>query len=188
MIYIFDLDGTLIDSVDAHGMSYVLAFKEIGKKISMKEANKLTGLGGKEIAKLLGAKDPDELYRRKSEIFIGMMDEVNEIKDATFVLNELRKRGHKVCLATSASRSNTEAAIEKFGWKFDMVVTRRDVENGKPSPDMINLILKKFPGPAVVVGDTEYDRKMAENAGVGALILGKEIKSLKDILKYPGPN
>lgn len=182
MICIFDLDGTLVDTVELHADTFVQAFKERGKDVSRARVKELVGLSGPEIVEELGGNEPQEIFRRKVEIFLERVDEVEEMPHATEVLEGLKSQGHRVCIATSSSRNMAEALLQGRGWAVDMMVTADDVERGKPEPDMLEAILGRFDGEAVFVGDTEYDRETARRAGVDALILGEDIRDLREVL------
>ncbi|MBR9689606.1 MAG: HAD-IA family hydrolase [Candidatus Altiarchaeota archaeon] len=182
MNYIFDLDGTLVDTVELHGSTFIDAFKETGVSITREEVSSLIGLAGREIAKILGAENPETLYQRKVELFLSRIGEIKEMDGATKVINELKKRGHKVCIATSSGKSMADAIFEKFNWSFDTVVTAEDVSKTKPNPEMLQTIIDKFPGPSVMIGDATYDKEMADAQGIPSLILGKDIQKLEEVL------
>ncbi|MBR9680477.1 MAG: HAD-IA family hydrolase [Candidatus Altiarchaeota archaeon] len=182
MNYIFDLDGTLVETTLLHARTFVQAFEEIGQKIDEKKAIELIGLSGIEIAEKLGAKDPKKLYERKVELFIERADEIQEIKGATKVLNELKNRNHTVCIATSSGKKMANVIFSKFNWPLDLVITAEDVVNGKPHPEMLEKIKLKFPGEAIMVGDTTYDLDMAKSAKIPAKILGINLSKLEDLL------
>ncbi len=182
MIIVFDLDGTLIDTADLHAETFVSAFKEEGININFDDARKLIGLSGKKIAERLGSQNPTNLYAKKVEIYLTRFSEVKEIKNATYVLNELKKRGHTICLTTSSNEKMTKIALEKFKWTFDKIITRNSVEHGKPSPDMLILIQKSFKGKIIMIGDSTFDKEMAQNAHIPFLILGENLEELENIL------
>ncbi len=186
MLFIFDLDGTLVDTTELHADTFVQAFRELeGREVSRERVKSYIGMSGVEICRLLGARDPEGVYARKTELFLARLDEIREMEGATEVLSELRSRGHRVALATSSNRTMTRAMLRRFDWEFDAVVTADDVRKGKPDPEMVERLVSRFPGEALLVGDTDYDRKMAEAAGIRALILGREIHSLREILQLP---
>lgn len=183
MIFIFDLDGTLIETTELHCETFVSAFRDFGKEVPAGDIRALIGKSGPDIARELGARNPEEVFERKVEKFMARIDEVKELDGASEVLRELKSRGHKVCIATASNKRMTEAVIDRFGWEIDMVVTADDVVHSKPAPDTLNTILSRFGGEAVFVGDSKYDREMAGRAGIPPLIIGREIQSLRDILK-----
>ena len=183
MIFIFDLDGTLVDTTELHCQTFVDAFKDFGQVVSPKSVRELIGMSGEDMAKRLGAEDPAAVFARKTELFINRLNEVEEIDGATEVLEELKSRGYAVCVATACNREMTDAIIGKFGWDLDMVVTSDDVVHSKPAPDTLNRILDRFEGPAVFIGDSKYDREMAGRARIPSYILGDDVGGLRDVLK-----
>jgi phosphoglycolate phosphatase-like HAD superfamily hydrolase len=180
VIYVFDLDGTLVDTVQLHAETFVEAFREAGIGVDQGDVKSLVGLSGPEIVERLGG--GPGVFRRKVELFIERVGEVREFPGATEVLHELKSRGHTVCIATSSNRRMAEAILGRFKWPIDALVTADDVERGKPAPDMLLEITGRFGGRAVFVGDTDYDRQTAENAGVDAIILGQDINGLRGLL------
>jgi len=181
---IFDLDGTLVESTELHADTFVDAFREFGYDVEREKVKELIGISGIEIVERITGKPRQEIFKRKVELFLERIHELKERKNASRVLKQLRKRGIKVGLATSSTREMTEAIVEKFGWKFDCIVTPENVERGKPDPQMLAMAVEKLGGPAVYVGDTEYDRKMAELCGVDPLILGENLGDLGEVLSY----
>jgi len=180
--YIFDLDGTLVETTLLHADTFVKAFREEGKIVDKEKVKSLIGLSGIEIAKILGSKDPKKLYDRKVELFIQRVDEVKEKGGATKTLSELKKRGNTICIATSSGKRMANAILSRFKWPIDFLITAEDVREGKPHPEMLNLIKEKFQGPHIMIGDTHYDRETAEAARISSRILGQDIKKLSDLL------
>jgi len=179
---IFDLDGTLIDAVELHALSFQHAFREAGVEVDMKSIRDRAGMKGEEIVARLASPDKaKEIYQRKSEWFLENLDKVNELPGATRVLETLRQQGHHLAMATSGNRRVLEAVCRKFGWTFGFSVTGDEVTRGKPDPEMLLKVKTALPGPYVFVGDTEYDRQAGETAGIRTLLLGGELKSLDDL-------
>ncbi len=181
---IFDLDGTLVDTVDLHARSFVEAFREFGYDVSEEDVKKLVGVSGREIVRRLAGEEVEGLFQRKVELFLERLDEVGEVKGAGRLLELLKERGLKIGLATSSNRKMTDFILKKFGWDFDFVVTADDVPRAKPDPTMLAMAVEALGGPAVYVGDSRYDRQMAEWCGVDSLILGRDVRSLEEVLKY----
>jgi HAD superfamily hydrolase (TIGR01549 family) len=180
---IFDLDGTLVDTIELHARTFVQAFMEDGKEVSDAEVKSLVGFSARDIIARIGTANPEKVLARKVELFVQQAHEAEEIEGASRVIGELKARGHRVCIATSSNRAMTEIFTKKFGWPVDMVVTADDVERGKPAPDMLLKILESFPGRAVFIGDSKYDREAAAAAGIPALILGEDFRKLEELLE-----
>ncbi len=181
---IFDLDGTLIDAVKLHEETFVQAFRDFGFTVRGEDVRALVGITGLEIAgRLAGPELAQKIYDRKTELFFEWFDRFDEMEGATAVLEELRRRGHRLAVATSGNKRVMEKVAERFGWKFDMVVTAEDVKHGKPDPEMLDKIKAELPGPYVFVGDTHYDKEAGDAAGIRTLILGEDIRRLADLLE-----
>jgi len=183
VLYIFDLDGTLVDTLKLHEETFVQAFREDGKDVDRAAVRALTGFSARDIIKKIGTRHPDGVLARKIELFVGRAHEAGETEGASRVIRELKARGHRVCIATSSSREMTEVFTRKFRWPVDLVVTADDVKRGKPAPDMLLEVIEAFGRPAVFVGDSKYDRQAAQAAGIPAVIIGDDIGRLEDLLK-----
>ena len=108
-------------------------------------------------------------YRRLFHIF-NTEDAVTLYPNVMETLEELKKRGIVLTIASSRSRSSLVEYVERLGLSslISLVVGADDVCNGKPDPEAVIMTLGKFgfiPEEAIVVGDTEYDIRMGINAG-----------------------
>lgn len=108
-------------------------------------------------------------YRRLFHIF-NTEDAVTLYPNVLETLEELKKRGIVLTIASSRSRSSLVEYVERLGLSslISLVVGADDVCNGKPDPEAVIMTLGKFgfiPEEAIVVGDTEYDIRMGINAG-----------------------
>ena len=98
---------------------------------------------------------------------------ISAMDDAEEVFAELQKIGIKVGLDTGFSRDITDVILERVGWKntplIDITVCSDEVERGRPYPDMIQVMMKKFgitdPKEVIKIGDTEVDVNQGHNSG-----------------------
>lgn len=179
---IFDLDGTLIDSNDAHAHSWVEAFEEHGVFISFQEARELIGMGSDKILPLVtGLKkdDPEarEINRRHKEIFDekyrARLKPFPAVKD---LLTRMHYDGVKLAMASSSKKDDLETLLEIAGVKslLDEITSSEDVEASKPDPDIMEIALRKI-GHArdevIMIGDTPYDVEAARKAGIRIVAL-----------------
>ena len=183
----FDLDGTLLDSVDAHVESWIKAFEENGiKGISKGELYKLIGLPGQVIVEKVGGVEAMKKYRSirelKDEVFIDMLDRgvVKVYADVEDTLMILRDKGYRLGLSTSTSSYILEKLSISFKIKkyFDVIVPGDEVEKGKPYPDIFIKVFSELgvnPKQGIVVGDSEYD-----------IIPAKEIEATAILVNYMG--
>jgi HAD superfamily hydrolase (TIGR01509 family) len=169
---IFDVDGTLVDSNDAHAHAFVEAFGESGFEVSFQKVRRLIGKGAdKLIPELIGRYD-EAVAERKSEIFKRKyLPHLRPIPGARDLVSQLYKRGLKLAVASSASKDELDALLRIAG--VDEYVHEKtsadDAEHSKPDPDIVQAALRKLglpPARCLMIGDTPYDAQAAQRAGV----------------------
>ncbi len=189
---LFDVDGTLIDSDDAHARAWVAALAEAGYDVPFERIRPLIGQGGDrilpEVAGLSDETEPGKtIAKRRGEIFKEReLNGIGPTRGAKALLEAVRARGARVVVATSAKSSELDALLARGGLNglVDVSTTSDDADSSKPAPDIVHSALKKAgldPAAVVFVGDTEWDIKAAHNAGVKAVALrcgGMDPKSL----------
>jgi len=174
---ILDIDGTLIDSNDAHARSWVDTFAEAGKKVPFEKVRPLIGKGGdKLVPEVSGVPaDSDEykrLTKRRTEIFKEKyLPHIQPFPKTRDLITALEKRGLKLQIATSAQDAEVKDLLKVAGTPeiLDQKTTSDDAKESKPDPDIIHAALKKIglkPGQVVMLGDTPYDVEAAGRAGV----------------------
>ena len=197
---IFDLDGTLLDTNDAHVEAWVRAFPRLGYKVLADRVAPEIGKGGDNLVpSILGEeaekRDGQRLRDASAEEFlkIARSRRFAVYPRAEELLDALRGRGLKLALATSSSTENLDAMFESAGVdlreRFDAVVTKSDVENSKPEPDVIVAALGKLalgPAQCAMIGDTPFDAISAKRAGVVTLGLLSGRLHAKSQLKSAG--
>ena len=190
---IFDLDGTLLDTNATHVDAWVEGLGEHGYRFSADRVGPEIGKGGDLLLPtLLG----DQAAQREGEAIRESVSGAFRrlAKERQFrifdgvegLLQELRSRGLRLALATSASEQDLDLMMESAGTDlrryFDAVVTKTDVEHSKPEPDVIISALEKLhlsPAECAMVGDTPYDATAARRAGV--VTLGVASSGLDDV-------
>ncbi len=141
--FLFDLDGTLVDSAAAHARAFVDALTPgrpaLAKAFSY---SPFAGRPTREVFLALGlSHEPEltELTRRKQEHYRAAIErgEIEIFPGATLLLEQLSQKGARLFLVTGASRVSTERVLEftKLGRFFEGITTADDVPSGKPSPD-----------------------------------------------------
>ncbi len=171
---ILDVDGTLVDNNYQHALAWHLALRRADVLVPVWKIHRAVGIGGdKVIAEVAGedveAERGDEIRDHESEIFDSMIDEVAAVEGATEFLRALKERGHTVVLASSGDAKDIERFIDLLEVRdvLDDWTTSDDVDASKPEPDLVEVALEKAGGgPAVMVGDTPWDVKAAERAGL----------------------
>ena len=175
-IVIFDFDGTLADTQDSILQTVKLTAKILNiNNIYESEIKKLIGLPLKTtLKKILNLNDNTiseaiEIYRKHyNEI---AENKVTLFKNVKETLSEIYKRKIKMAVASSKGKKSLINILNKhkiFDY-FSFVAGEEDIKNKKPAPDIINLILKNLnykPTECLFIGDTVYDIKTGQNAGI----------------------
>lgn len=175
--FLLDVDGTLIDSNDAHARAWLDVFAEEGIRTSYNEVRSKIGMGGDHLIPAVSgiSKDTDQgtrLDKRRGEIFREKyLPHLQAFPGARDLLVYLKERGFRLVVATSASKKDLQALLKQAGLEgiVDEQTNSSEAESSKPDPDIIQAALKKGgfpPAGAIMLGDTPYDIKAAEGAGV----------------------
>ncbi|HEY0154645.1 MAG TPA: HAD family hydrolase [Longimicrobium sp.] len=179
---ILDIDGTLIDSNDAHAQAWVDVGKEMGFDIEFGHVRRLIGMGGdKVLPEITGLEDEsdeaEKVKKRRGEIFQERyLPTLQPFPQARELLERFRADGMALVVATSASKDDMGKLLEKAGIKdlIEEKTSQSDVEASKPDPDVIEAAVEKAgckPSEAVMLGDTPYDVEAARRAGVPCVAL-----------------
>jgi HAD superfamily hydrolase (TIGR01549 family) len=175
---IFDIDGTLIDSNDAHAESFVAAFKKFGKTVPFVEMKWLIGMGADKILeKYLTEKEikdfGEDLTDYRKKIFLqDYLPELKPFPKMRKLLEMIRADGKRIALASSASDEELEKYHEllKIDDLLDKETSSDDAEESKPEPDIFLAALRKLKNvekrEALVIGDTPYDAEAATKANL----------------------
>jgi beta-phosphoglucomutase family hydrolase len=175
--YIFDLDGTLVDTMPLHYTAWEAALRRAGLKGSLDENlfYELGGVPSRKVAALLGkhhglSLDPVAVYKDKEELFKGSLQKLTVIAPVVDFARRVSK-SHPVAIASGGTRDVVTSTLEKTGLTplFPVVVTADDVEHGKPAPDMFLLAAKRMgvpPTGCLVFEDGQPGIKAAEAAGM----------------------
>ncbi len=175
--FIFDLDGTLIDSVDAHVTTWVKAFKvAIGISVDEEEVRSLIGMSGRDIVRRILGKVSESEYAKirwvKDRAFMKELKEgrVTLFPGVTQALRILKKGGYLIGMASSTPNRLLLHIMDYLGITgfFDAITGGDEVRRGKPDPEIFLRAMKKLgvgPEETVVVGDTVYDACPAHRVG-----------------------
>jgi HAD superfamily hydrolase (TIGR01509 family) len=171
---ILDIDGTLVDSNYQHALAWDRAFAEHGSPVPVWRIHRHIGMGGDQLVAALAGDDAeaemgDDIRDSESEFYGELIDEVRVFDGARELILKLEDRGVKVVLASSAKPHEAERYVEMLnagditeGW-----TTSGDVEETKPHPDLVDAALEKASTrEAVMIGDSTWDIKAAERAGI----------------------
>jgi HAD superfamily hydrolase (TIGR01509 family) len=175
---ILDVDGTLLDSNDAHASSWVDALAEHGFKRGVHEVRRLIGMGGDQLLGLLGVfEHHDDISARKKQLFAErFLPTLRPMRGARELVAELARRGFARVVATSASKDEL-AALLRAAHVDDLIEdasSKSDVTHSKPDPDVVQAAIRRIgiePSALVMLGDTPYDIAAAQPAGVRSIAL-----------------
>lgn len=202
---IFDIDGTLTDSVDIHAIAWQEALRHFGHEISYERVRRQIGKGGDQLLQTLlsgpeyedhGEKLDDfrgELFKRKYMKLIRPLSMVPEL------FRRIQEQGTKIVLASSAKRGEVKE-YEKLLQVEDVVeqeTSSDDAERSKPHPDIFVAAMKRLGNPpaeqVIAVGDTPYDAQATAAISVACIGVrsggwsGEELRQAGCIHVYAGP-
>ena len=175
---VLDIDGTLVDTNYQHAIAWHRAFRDRDYVVQLWEIHRHIGMGGDQLVTALIGEDGEDadgeaIREAEGKAYAELIGEVQAMHGASELLRELREDGAKAILASSAKEDEVEHYVELLG-AADLVegwTSSADVERTKPHPDLVNAALEKVgsDGPAVMVGDSTWDVKAAEKAGLPTL-------------------
>lgn len=175
--YIFDLDGTLIDSMPVHYLSWDEAMRRAGMKGTLSEElfYSLGGVPTRRVAELFAAHygltvDTEKVFHEKEALFVEKLASVRVIEPVVAVARRVALT-HPVAIASGGPRDVVGQSLSFSGLAslFSIVVTADDVVHGKPSPDMFLLAAERMgvePARCLVFEDAEPGMRAAEAAGM----------------------
>ena len=174
---IFDVDGTLVDSNDAHAHSWALVLNENGYPVSFEQVRELIGKGGDKLLPELAGIDKESpegqrISDQRMKLFkTRYMPKLKAFPAAHHLVARLRQMDKKLAVATSAQAEEIGQLLKIAG--VDNLIedrtTSSDAERSKPDPDIVHAALLRAGTPAataVMIGDTPYDIEAARRAGV----------------------
>ena len=179
---LLDIDGTLLDSNDAHARAWVAAFPEHGYVVPFEAIRPLSGKGGDKLIPELTGLDPDSgeakrLSETRSEIFREReLPTLRPTPGARELLERMRAQGLELVVATSAKADEVRALLQQAGVAdlIEASSSADDVERSKPDPDIVRAALSAVRRPAshsLMLGDTPYDVEAASRARVPIIAL-----------------
>jgi HAD superfamily hydrolase (TIGR01549 family) len=174
---ILDIDGTLVDSNYFHAVAWYRAMVAHGHSLPMWRIHRAIGMGSDQlIGELLGdeveEREGDDIREAEKERYFELIEEVRPLAGARELIVDLKERGRTVVLASSAKPEEVDHYLDLLDARelADAWTTSGDVERTKPYPDLVDAALERAGGgPAVMVGDSVWDCKSAENAGVDTI-------------------
>lgn len=199
---VFDVDGTLINSNDAHAYAFMEAFHAHQYSIPFKRVRPLIGMGAEKLIPLALEKgvsnlEREEISATKARIFeTRYLNTIAAFPGAHDLLRALNNHGLGLAIATSASGDELQALLHTAGLEgqISLQACASDAQHSKPDPDIVLAAIRKLDIPRsaiVMIGDTPYDAIAAKQAGiafVGFTCGGWSPLDLAGALKtYSGP-
>ncbi|HVS01116.1 MAG TPA: HAD family hydrolase [Thermoanaerobaculia bacterium] len=178
---ILDIDGTLVDSNEAHVRAWVQALAEHGFDVPPEKIRRLIGMGGDNLlpAAIGVEKDSERgkpIAERHGELFKEQLPTLKPFPKVRQLLERMKKDGLELVVATSSEPDLMKALLDVAGVAdlLEDAASKGDVENSKPEPDIVKAALDLLGLPAaeaVMLGDTPYDVEAAGKIGVGTIAL-----------------
>lgn len=199
---LLDIDGTLIDSNDAHAHAWVDVGREFGYEIEFDHVRWLIGMGGdKVLPEVTGLKEEStegaKILQRRGEIFRQQyLPQLQAFDGARALLERMAADGRELVVASSASEEDLRALLDQAGIAdlIDDSANSDDAGESKPAPDIVEAALRRAkvaPEEAIMLGDTPYDVGAAGRAGVPIVAFtcgGWEAEELRGAIAiYDGP-
>jgi HAD superfamily hydrolase (TIGR01509 family) len=178
---IFDLDGTLVDTVYAHVFAWQRALAEAAMPIDGWRIHRRIGMSGglfaravaREVGRALSAQEADALERRHGELFVELLPMRRPLPGAVDLLRTLRNAGVAHGIATSGRRPDIDASLSALQVPpATVVVDRGAVTRAKPAPDLFLACQERLgvaPEDCYAIGDAVWDLLAARRAGMLAI-------------------
>ena len=174
---LFDVDGTLVDSNDAHATAWVRAFADHDITVDPIEVRRCIGMGGDKLMPRVSGIEEDSpqgtaIAERRGEIFTTeFLPALKPFRDADRLVAKVKQLGLRAVAASSAREDELTKLLKIAGAEslMDAKTSSDDADQSKPAPDIIHAALqraKALPAEAVMIGDTPYDVAAARKAGV----------------------
>ena len=178
---LFDVDGTLIDSVDEHAGAWRDAFREFGKKVTKEEVRSQVGKGSDQFLPVFLSRAEikefgKKLVMRRKKIYEeSYFPKVRPFPKVRALLKKVREGGVRIALASSAEEDELKKYVKlaKIGDLIEARTSSKDAERSKPHPDIFQAALGELKGlkkkEVVVIGDSPYDAEAAKRAGLRSI-------------------
>lgn len=191
-IFIFDMDGVIVDTVSESYAVYFSFLKSFGAEGDLEECKMLDGLKTEEIIhhairkhNLPGTeKDLLEKYLEKTKRVYDSTKLSNGVEE---ILKLLRKNNFKIALASSSKRVNIESVLNRFNLRkyFDFIVSGDDVSEAKPSPEIYNLVKSRFKNHQYyVLEDSNHGITSAKRAKMEVIFFNPHQKDIYNNVDY----
>lgn len=178
---IFDIDGTLLDSVDLHARAWVEAFRHFGVQTEEPKVRRQIGKGGDQLMPVFLTDEQlkrqgKEIESFRSDLFKrDYLDKVRPFPGVRTLFERARHAGLSIALASSGKKDEVAHYQDLLGIGdlIDVATSSDDADRSKPHPDIFEAAIGKLAGIApsdmFVIGDTPYDAQAARKAGLDTI-------------------
>lgn len=178
---VFDVDGTLVDTVDMHASAWQRAFREFGREFEFAAIRGQIGKGGDQLLPVFLSDEELEEFgeaveKRRGEIFkADYLPQARAFPKVRELMERIKAARKRIALASSAPEDELEVYIKltNIGDLIEAETSGDDAKSSKPAPDIFEAALAKLgnpePAACVAVGDTPYDAIAARKAGMQAI-------------------
>lgn len=174
---IFDIDGTLVASNEAHARSWVDTLYEAGYEVPFDVIWPMIGMGGDKVLPAAAGIEADSklgrtLSKRRWEIFSReYLPDLQPTPGARDLVQRMKDDGLKLIIATSAAGNELEPLLEvaRVADLFALKTSSSDAAESKPDPDIVQAAVRKSrlkPENLIMLGDTPYDVEASIGAHV----------------------
>jgi HAD superfamily hydrolase (TIGR01509 family) len=199
---IFDLDGTLINSNDAHARAWVEALSEVEISVDFAQVRPLIGMGGDKLLPALAGLTEDSkvgvrVSERRSKIFRERyLPNLRSFPKTRELLLRARQAGLALAVASSAKKEELSTLLELAKVKdlIETATSSGDAERSKPDPDIVRAALDRLelsPARVLMIGDTPYDIEAARRLDIDTIAFrcgGRSDRDLSGAIAiYDGP-
>ena len=170
---IFDIDGTLVDSVDLHARAWQEAFRKFGREVEFEKVRHQIGKGGDQLMPVFFSaaeleRFGEELEKHRGELYKrDYLSQVRAFPQVRELFERIRRDGLRIALASSAKKDElkTYKEIARITDLVEEETSADDAEKSKPHPDIFEAALAALgdveASEAIVIGDTPYDSQAA---------------------------
>ena len=175
-VAILDIDGTLVDTNYQHALAWYRAFRNHDIVLPIWRIHRHIGMGGDQLVPSLTGDDFEQQHGEvvrddEKQLYMELIGEVEPMRDARKLIEELKARGHKALLASSAKDDEVDHYLDLLDARelADGWTSSADVDSTKPEPHLVHSALEKADADAdeaVMIGDTPWDVEAAKRADV----------------------
>lgn len=179
---IWDMDGTIVDTIPIQMEAYKRSFDKFGLKISSEDYLKISSLGGREVFNQICSKYGFQInfnnwYNIKNEIYYQLLEKgISVLPGFIELIKELKNYNFKQALATNSSKKSTEYILKKIGLfeYFDIILTGDDISTTKPNPEIFLKSAEKLgieKNRCIIIEDSFAGLSAAKKAGMKCIAI-----------------